>query len=222
MHVEVDGLAHLVAELLELARIEAGRLELDLHRCRADELVREAVERIQPYAARVGLEVVVAPAIACDLWVQADIRRVGQIFSNLLANAVKFTPPGGRIEVGARRAGPQVELWVSDTGVGIAPDQLIRIFERFYKIDPSRTGSGTGLGLAICKHLVQAHGGRVWAESAGEGQGTIFRFTLRRLGTPAESGSLPQPSPPDPRAEGQPERDGSRASDSPSLTAPVR
>jgi signal transduction histidine kinase len=136
------------------------------------------VEHIQPYAARVGLYVALAPAVAADLWVQADVRRVGQIFSNLLANAIKFTPPGGRIEVGAQRVGPVVELWVSDTGVGIAPDQLSRIFERFYKIDPSRTGSGTGLGLAICKHLVRAHGGTIWAESRGLGRGANFRFTL--------------------------------------------
>ena len=178
MHVEVDGLAQLVAELLELARIETRQLDLDLSSCRADELVREAVEHIQPYAARVGLYVALAPAVAADLWVQADVRRVGQIFSNLLANAIKFTPPGGRIEVGAQRVGPVVELWVSDTGVGIAPDQLSRIFERFYKIDPSRTGSGTGLGLAICKHLVRAHGGTIWAESRGLGRGANFRFTL--------------------------------------------
>jgi two-component system phosphate regulon sensor histidine kinase PhoR len=222
MHVEVDGLAQLVAELLELARVEASKLELELAPCQPGELLREAVERTRPYAERLGLQIDLASELEPQVTVEADARRIGQVLSNLLANAVKFSPPGGRIEVGARARESWVEFWVADTGVGLRADQLVRVFERFYKADPSRTGSGTGLGLAICKHLVQAHGGRVWAESAGEGQGTIFRFTLRRLGTPAESGSLPQPSPPDPRAEGQPERDGSRASDSPSLTAPVR
>jgi two-component system phosphate regulon sensor histidine kinase PhoR len=96
----------------------------------------------------------------------------------LLDNAVKFTPPGGCIQVGARQLGELVEVWVSDTGVGIEPDELLRIFERFYKIDASRAGRGTGLGLAICKHLVQAHGGRVWAESLGPGRGATFRFTV--------------------------------------------
>jgi two-component system, OmpR family, phosphate regulon sensor histidine kinase PhoR len=137
MHVEVDGLAQLVTELLELARIEAGRLDLDLQRCRADEPVRDAVERIRPYAARVSLSVdsTVPPDQAS---VMADARRVGQVLSNLLSNAVKFTPPGGRIQASLRQVDGSVEISVSDTGVGIASDRLIRVFERFYKIDPSR------------------------------------------------------------------------------------
>jgi len=110
--------------------------------------------------------------------VVADARRVSQVLSNLLSNAVKFTPPGGAIRVGARCDAEFTEFWVTDTGVGIAPDQLVRVFERFYKTDPSRAGSGTGLGLAICKHLVRAHGGAIWAESQGPGRGATFRFTL--------------------------------------------
>ena len=165
MHIEVDGLAHLVTELLQLARVEAGRIELELDAHAADELLRDAVERIQPYAERVGLSVKLDARHQPGTWVCADDRRVGQVLANLLANAVKFTPPGGRIQVGACGAGDFVEMWVTDTGVGIDPDQLLRIFERFYKVDASRAGRGTGLGLAICKHLVQAHGGKVWAES---------------------------------------------------------
>jgi two-component system phosphate regulon sensor histidine kinase PhoR len=177
MHVEVDGLAQLVAELLELARIEAGRLDLDLRTCRADQLVCDAIERIRPYAARVGLDVRLG-CIEPDLEVQADPRQIGQVLSNLLSNAIKFTPPGGCIELGARRDGRLAEMWVSDSGVGIAMNELNRVFERFYKTDPSRTGSGTGLGLAICKHVVQAHGGTIRAESEGPGRGATFRFTL--------------------------------------------
>jgi signal transduction histidine kinase len=179
MHVEVDGLAQLVAELLELARIEANQLDLDAQDCVAFGLLNEAIERIKPYAARLGLTLSVDPeSQAENLAVVADARRVGQILSNLLSNAVRFTPPGGAIRVGARREAGGVELWVTDTGVGIAPDQLVRIFERFYKTDPSRAGSGTGLGLAICTHLVRAHGGSIWAESQGPGTGATFRFTL--------------------------------------------
>jgi two-component system phosphate regulon sensor histidine kinase PhoR len=177
MHVEVDGLAQLVAELLELAKIEAGRLELDLRLCRLDQLICDAGERIRPYAARVGLEVA-QPQIEPDLYVEADARQISQVLSNLLSNALKFTPPGGTIRLGARRDGPSVEVWVSDTGVGIADHELIRVFERFYKSDPSRTGTGTGLGLAICKHVIQAHGGSIAAESDGLGRGATFRFTL--------------------------------------------
>jgi len=190
MHVEVDGLAQLVAELLELARIEAGRLELDLHTCRIDQLVCDAVERIQPYAARVGLSVD-AVSLEPDLYAQADPRQISQVLSNLLSNAIKFTPPGGSVELGARRDDCWVEVWVSDTGVGIAGHELIRVFERFYKSDPSRTGSGTGLGLAICKHVLQAHGGSITAESDGPGQGATFRFTLPAVA--AESAATDTP-----------------------------
>jgi len=177
MHVEVDGLAQLVMELLELARIEAGRLDLDLRTCRMDQLVCDSIERIRPYAARVGLNVEVA-SLQPELYVRADARQIGQVLSNLLSNAVKFTPPGGSIQLGARRDEMFVEVWVSDSGVGIASHELIRVFERFYKSDPSRTGTGTGLGLAICKHVVHAHGGSITAESDGPGRGSTFRFTL--------------------------------------------
>ncbi len=179
MHVEVDGLAQLVAELLELTRIEAGRLDLDLRTCSADQLVCDAIERIRPYAARVGLDVREG-CIEPELAVSADARQIGQVLSNLLSNAIKFTPPGGSIELGARQQGTFAEVWVSDSGVGIAVNELNRVFERFYKTDPSRTGSGTGLGLAICKHVVQAHGGTICAESEGPGRGATFRFTLPR------------------------------------------
>jgi two-component system phosphate regulon sensor histidine kinase PhoR len=180
MHVEVEGLAQLVAELLQLARVEAGKLELELAPWAPGELLHEAVERARPYAENMGLRVEVVQEPAGDVAVEADGRRVGQVLSNLLANAIKFTRRGGRIETGARVVDDRVEFWVADTGVGIESDQLLRVFERFYKTDPSRTGAGTGLGLAICKHFVQAHGGSIWAESPGPGQGATFRFTLRQ------------------------------------------
>jgi len=180
MHVEVDGLAQLVSELLDLARAEAGRLELNLAPCRAEALVREAVERVLPAANNAGVCVEVAVAGGADeLWVCADSRRMGQVLSNLLGNAAKFTLAGGRIEIGARRRGEHVEVWVSDTGVGIEPEHLTRVFERFYKTDQARAaGTGTGLGLAIAKHLVLAHGGQIWVESEGRGHGATFRVTL--------------------------------------------
>jgi two-component system phosphate regulon sensor histidine kinase PhoR len=190
MHVEVDGLAQLVSELLDLARAEAGRLDLQLAPCRADELVREAVERIRPTARRAGLDVELAIEPGPALWVCADSRRIGQVLSNLLGNAVKFTPAAGRIRAGASRAGPHVQLWVADTGVGIEPQHLERVFERFYKTDPSRAaGTGTGLGLAIAKHLVLAHGGHIWAESHGPGQGATFRVDLPALAEVAALGA---------------------------------
>jgi two-component system phosphate regulon sensor histidine kinase PhoR len=183
MHLEVDGLAQLVSELLDLARAEAGRLDLDLAPCRAEELVVDAAARAGPAAKRADLQLDVAPLADNDeLWVCADSRRMGQVLSNLLGNAAKFTPAGGRIETGARRRDGRVELWVTDTGVGIEPEHLSRVFERFYKTDPSRAaGTGTGLGLAIAKHLVLAHGGQIWAESSGFGRGATFCVALPEL-----------------------------------------
>lgn len=183
MHVEVDGLAQLVAELLDLARAEAGRLDLSLTPCRAYDLVRDAAERAAPSARQAGLQLDLAMAgDEAELWVCADPRRMGQVLSNLLANATKFTPTDGRIETGVCRRGAGIEFWVSDTGVGIEPEHLSRVFERFYKTDPSRAaGTGTGLGLAIAKHLVLAHGGQIWAESAGHGRGSTFRVVLPPL-----------------------------------------
>jgi two-component system phosphate regulon sensor histidine kinase PhoR len=189
MHVEVDGLAQLVTELLELARAEAGRLELECTSCLPGALLREAVERTRPYAERISLQLDLVDALSPDVTVEADPRRIGQVLSNLLANAVKFSMPGGRIVAGARALDGWVEFWVADTGVGIQADQLPRVFERFYKTDPSRAGAGTGLGLAICKHVVHAHGGEIWAASGGEGQGATFRFTLRQSGASAVPGS---------------------------------
>jgi two-component system, OmpR family, phosphate regulon sensor histidine kinase PhoR len=187
MHVEVDGLAQLVSELLDLARAEAGRLELRLGQCRADDLVHEAAERIRPATSQADLQLEVCIAEDDELWLCADSRRIGQVLSNLLGNATKFTPADGRIQVGARRRGPDVELWVSDTGVGIEPAHLARVFERFYKTDPSRAaGTGTGLGLAIAKHLVLAHGGHIWVESQGPSRGSTFRVLLPAAGPNTE------------------------------------
>jgi two-component system phosphate regulon sensor histidine kinase PhoR len=185
MHVEVDGLAQLVSELLELARAEAGKLELELGRWHPRDLLCEAVERTRPYAQRIDLQLDWHDELDPEVTVEADARRIGQVLTNLLSNAVKFSPPGGRIETGVRLVEEWIEFWVADTGVGIPPDHLVRVFERFYKTDPSRASDGTGLGLAICKHVVQAHGGTIWAESGGEGRGATFRFTLRATVAPS-------------------------------------
>jgi two-component system, OmpR family, phosphate regulon sensor histidine kinase PhoR len=106
-----------------------------------------------------------------------DAARIEQVLLNLLQNALTFTPRGGRITLGAERRGDQVAIWVRDTGVGIAPEDLPHIFERFYKADHARTGGGTGLGLAIAKHLVERHGGQIGAISQ-PGQGTTVTFSL--------------------------------------------
>ena len=177
MHVEVDGLARLVEELLELSRLESGQLRLQWQTIYLGSVVAAAAERLRPLAERHGLTLTVQ--VPADLpAVHADPDRMQQVVVNLVHNAAKFTPPGGHVLVAAERRGEAVAVTVSDTGIGIAPEALPRLFERFYKVDRARAGGGTGLGLAIAKHLVQAHGGRIWAESAGEGHGAAFTFTL--------------------------------------------
>jgi two-component system, OmpR family, phosphate regulon sensor histidine kinase PhoR len=176
IETEVDALSHMVSELLELARIESGKVPLQLKSVSPVELLRPAYERLGVQAERGNLTLGMAcPEDLPD--VLADAPRLQQVVVNLLHNAIKFTPPGGDIELSARAEAGQVVFMVRDTGVGIPADDLPRIFERFYKADRARSGGGTGLGLAIARHLVEAHGGKIWAESV-EGRGSTFYFSL--------------------------------------------
>jgi len=176
MHAEVDGLAQMVGELLELSRIESGRVALSIRAEEVGPMLRRAAGRLAAQADRAGVGLSVE--LPDDLpMVAADSERMGQVLINLLHNAIKFTPPGGRVHLSARQDGDRVLVSVSDTGVGIAAEDLPRIFERFYKADRSRSGGGTGLGLAIARHLVEGHGGRIWVESE-QGKGSTFSFSL--------------------------------------------
>ena len=109
-----------------------------------------------------------------------DEDRLGQVLLNLVGNALQYTPPTGRVQISARQQGSEVHVVVSDTGMGISPEHLPHLFTRFYRVDRSRSrvGGGSGIGLTIAKHLVEAHGGRIWAESSGQGKGSAFTFTL--------------------------------------------
>lgn len=178
IHVEVDGLAQLVAELLELSRVESGRAQLKLEAVEPDVLVRSAAERLQPQAERAGLRL--TWDATDDLpSVLADRTRVEHVLLALVHNAIKFTPPGGAVRVAVEPDGAFAHFSVTDTGSGISEDDLPRIFERFYKVDRARSAIGTGLGLAIAKHVIQALGGKIWADSAVD-QGTTVHFTLPR------------------------------------------
>jgi two-component system phosphate regulon sensor histidine kinase PhoR len=171
-------LARLTDDLLKLSRIEAGRLELEIRPIRVETLVNGCVETARLNAKARGLEIHVdlqenAPAV------RGDGAQLGEVLQNLLDNAVQYTPSGGQIELKARANGPDVIFTVSDTGIGIPESDLERIFERFYRVDAarSREAGGTGLGLAIARHIVEAHGGRIWVESA-IGQGSRFHFSV--------------------------------------------
>jgi two-component system phosphate regulon sensor histidine kinase PhoR len=176
METEVDALSLMVSELLELSRIESGRVPLKLQPSSPCELLTKVVERLSLQAERAGLTL----ATHCDPGITpilADPSRMEQVLVNLLHNAIKFTPEGGRIDLFASQEGEAVLFSIQDTGAGIPASDLNRIFERFYKTDRARRSGGTGLGLAISRHLVEAHGGKIWAESV-EGQGSTFFFTV--------------------------------------------
>jgi len=171
-------LARLTDDLLKLSLIEAGRLELEFQPVAVGELIRACVEttRLRAEQKQQSLQVE-CPA---DLpSARGDPRRLQEVLQNLLDNAVQYTSPGGRIAVRARAAEGAVVITVSDTGIGIPQADQARIFERFYRVDAARSREveGTGLGLAIARHIVEAHGGRIWVEST-VGQGSDFHFSL--------------------------------------------
>lgn len=175
---EVDAMTQMVQELLELSRIESGQVPLRLQPVPLAEVVVPPVERLRPQAGRAGLalSVDIPPGLPPIL---ADAEQVQQVVTNLVHNAIKFTPAGGQVAISAAVEGAEVVISVRDTGVGIPAADLPRIFERFYKADRARRRGGTGLGLAIAKHIVRGHGGRLWAHSR-EGHGSTFYFSLPR------------------------------------------
>lgn len=183
---EVQYLSGLVSELLDLSRIESGQLQMTIEPVQAEQLVREVMARMLPLAQRHRVR------LATDIkrgntLVAADSKLITRVLMNLVHNAVKFTPSGGLIVIGTSPEQEQhlQRFFVRDTGIGIGEEELPRVFERFYKTDRARSksnymgpdGGGTGLGLAIARHVVEAHGGRIMAEST-PGQGSTFTFTL--------------------------------------------
>lgn len=178
IEVETGHLIQMVNELLDLSRIESGTVQLLLDDVDLVRVCRTTAERLRLFAERQGLR------IDLDLPervspVRGDEDRLGQVLVNLLHNAVKFSPNGGTILVGLREEEGQVRVWVRDPGIGVPRADLGRIFERFYKVDRARVRGrgGTGLGLSIARHVVETHGGRIWAESE-EGAGSKFIFVI--------------------------------------------
>jgi signal transduction histidine kinase len=180
IHAEADRLNRLVDDLQELSRVESNAYPLDLRPLEISALVQTVTKRLAPQAEskRISLDLDLAPDLPRPL---ADEDRLVQVLTNLTGNALQYTPENGRITIAARRVDHDVQISVRDTGVGIPPDHLPHIFDRFYRVDKSRSrraGGGSGIGLTIARALVEAHGGHIWAESAGEGEGSTFTFTL--------------------------------------------
>jgi signal transduction histidine kinase len=178
-----ERLDRLVTDLLDLARIESGRVELRRVSFPVRKVAEQLLENMEPAAAAKG---VALSAMVPDLQAWADRDKLHQILTNLVGNALKFTPPGGKVTVRARRAAPEVggapgvvEIAVEDTGEGVPPDEREAIFDKFYQVRRSHTAAppGAGLGLAITKSLVELHGGTIWVESE-VARGSRFCFTL--------------------------------------------
>ena len=181
---EVQYLTDMVAELLELSRIESGQLSMTIEPIESTQIVREAMARMLPLAQRHRVRLLTDIQQGKTM-VAADSKLIMRVLVNLVHNAIKFTPSGGKIVIGTALQKGQQRFFVQDTGVGIRTDDLPRVFERFFKTDRARSkadfigpgGGGTGLGLAIARQVVEAHGGRITAESL-IGEGSTFTFTL--------------------------------------------
>ncbi len=179
IHSEIDRLQHLVSDLQELSRVEAGAFQLQLTPVSPASLI----ERIQNTLGRqfedknIYLEIGIEPNLP-DFIVDKD--RIIQVLTNLVGNALQYTPSGGKVTLQVRRERSGMLFTVKDSGIGISAEQLQYVFNRFYRTDKSRTraSGGSGIGLTIAKALVQAHQGKIWAESDGEGKGSTFSFLI--------------------------------------------
>ncbi len=179
VHHEADRLQRLVHDLQELSRAEAVSSQLDLRPCDPSHIVQAVTARLLPQFADQGI--VLENDVSERLpQVRADADRVEQVLTNLVGNALQYTAAGGRVTIQAARLDAAIQFSVQDTGVGLTPDDLTKIFQRFYRVDKSRAraSGGSGIGLTIAQHIVEAHGGQIWAESAGLNQGSTFSFTL--------------------------------------------
>ena len=178
-----DRLIRLINNILDISKMEAGHIHLDLEMHRPLDFVETAVEGIQGFAESRGI--VIESQVAPDApAVRVDFDRMVQVVTNLLSNAIKFSPERGRVTVGARRVGAHLEIWVSDHGQGIAPEDVGRLFRKFQQLDGRtvRAVGGTGLGLAICRGIVEEHGGRIAVDSR-PGEGATFTVRLPVPGT---------------------------------------
>ncbi len=172
---ETDKLTHIVDNLLDLSRLQSGRLHLERHAIELGELTQTIVGRLRTHTPHHTIEL----DFPNTLIALADTRRIEQVLRNLLSNAVKYSPEGGIITVRGRKGNGQAIIQVNDEGIGIPAHDLEKIFERFYRVRDARTQSvdGVGVGLAVCRGIVQAHDGEIWAESV-PGHGSTFTFTL--------------------------------------------
>jgi histidine kinase len=179
IHAEAERLSRLVDDLQELSRVESRATQLKIHPADSTALIQTVSKRLQHQFDE--KRVTLTPSLPHDpIIVLADEDRIIQVLTNLIGNALQYTPENGTVSVEIERDKNEARISVRDTGFGIPAEYLKHIFDRFYRVDKSRSRAhgGSGIGLTIAKHLVEAHGGKIWAESAGENKGSVFTFTL--------------------------------------------
>ena len=180
IHAEAGRLNRLVDDLQELSRVESRAYQLDIRPLDVSSLVRTVTKRLASQAE--SKHITLSVELATNLpHILADEDRAVQVLTNLTGNALQYTPENSRIILSARQSNNEIQISVRDTGMGIPAEHLSHIFDRFYRVDKSRSrhaGGGSGIGLTIARAVVEAQGGRIWAESAGEGQGSVVSFTL--------------------------------------------
>lgn len=186
----VERLSRLARELMDVARLNAGHMTLQKSAVDAGAIVQEVLDTFQPVAVERGVR------LDADLGqaqpVVADAKRIGQVFYNLVNNALKFTPKGGRVFIEGTETDREHVFLVHDTGLGLTKEQIASLFKPFSQVHESAVELGTGLGLVVCRGIVELHGGRIWCESGGPGAGSTFGFALpRQAATKGFSKPLP-------------------------------
>ncbi|MDF1499698.1 MAG: ATP-binding protein [Anaerolineales bacterium] len=181
---EAERMQHLIQDVQELSRVESGAYELERQRVPLAELIESARLRLEQQYREKGVELAVEVP-SSDVEVYADPMRIEQVLLNLLGNALQYTASGGSVRVTTAHSEQETVVSIEDDGIGIPLEHQEHIFNRFYRVDKSRSraGGGSGIGLTIAKHIIEAHGGRIWVESPGVGQGSTFSFSLPWLVT---------------------------------------
>ena len=197
---QADQLGRLIDDLLDVARITQGRIALRKARVRLAHVIEQAVDSTRAFVESRGLHLTVGD-VPEEIRIEADLTRLEQVFANLLTNAAKYTEPGGRIDVAVERTSGEVTVRVRDTGIGIAPAMLPRVWDLFMQADrsPDRPQGGLGIGLTIARRLVELHGGRIEAHSQGLGKGAEFVVTLPTLPMTSEDPRLAKRTEPGPQ-----------------------
>jgi signal transduction histidine kinase len=171
-------LQNLINDLLEYSRLESGQVKLRVEEFSLAKVADAVVDKLGPQAEEAQLTL--RSTLQGECFVEADRMRMEQVLTNLVDNAIKFTPAGGRVIISGQDLADRVQIAVTDSGIGIPPAEREKVFERFYQVDSgaSRPYRGQGLGLSICKHIVEHHRGRIWVDDGEDGRGSAFRFVL--------------------------------------------